>query len=139
MSDLEDGGLFCIAVSDSEDDSQANKKPRDGQTEEEFQAVRKSYQPKIENGEIWKISEGVLPLQAVATKAEAQELLHAVEELYFFRRFSEGATLARRILDSSAEKLDNEHRNFFVLYEERCLKRMRQRDNGVMAPTSAAS
>ncbi|KAL2758252.1 hypothetical protein ACRALDRAFT_1074923 [Sodiomyces alcalophilus JCM 7366] len=138
MSDLEDGGLFGIAAFDSEDESQANKKPRDGQTEEEFQAVRASYRPKIENGDLWKVAEAALPLADVATKAEAQELLHAVEELYFFRRFSEGARLARRILDSSAEKLDEEHRTIFSLYVERCLKRMGQGDNGVMAPTSAA-
>lgn len=55
MAEPEDGGLLCIDAFDSEEESQADKKPRDGQTEDEFQAVRASYRPKIENGEVSRV------------------------------------------------------------------------------------
>ncbi|KAM0282270.1 hypothetical protein ACHAQH_003134 [Verticillium albo-atrum] len=117
------GGLFSIAISDSEDDAKAEeKKQRAGQTEEEFQAVKASYKAKTENGEIW---EGVsLPLRESANKPVAQELLHAVEELYFFRRYDEGARFARRVLDTSGGALDDEHREVLSLYEKKCLGKM---------------
>ncbi|KAM0333552.1 hypothetical protein ACHAQA_002217 [Verticillium albo-atrum] len=125
MADTDDaGGLFNIAISDSEDDAKAEEKKqqRVGQTEADFQAVKASYKAKIENGEIWK---GItLPLEGSASKPEAQELLHAVEELYFFRRYEEGARFARRVLDTSGEALDDEHREVLALYEKKCLGRM---------------
>ncbi len=49
MSEDEDGGLFCIAISDDEGES---KRDRDAQTEEEFQALKTGYTVKIENGEV---------------------------------------------------------------------------------------
>lgn len=52
MADGDDGGLFSIAISDSEDETTCAKKERGGQTEEEFQALRATYRPKIENGEV---------------------------------------------------------------------------------------
>lgn len=52
MSDQEDNGLFNIQVSDTEDSAAEKKAKRTGQTEEEFQAVHKTYVCKIENGEV---------------------------------------------------------------------------------------
>ncbi|RXG48220.1 hypothetical protein VDGE_01840 [Verticillium dahliae] len=121
MADTDDvGGLFSIAISDSEDEAKAEeKKQRAGQTEEEFRAIKASYKAKIENGEIWM---GIsLPLEESANKSVAQELLHAVEELYFFRRYEEGARFARRVLETSGSLLDDEHREVLTLYEKKCL------------------
>jgi hypothetical protein len=67
-----------------------------------------------------------LPIEGSASKPQAQQLLHAIEELYFFRRYDEGAKFARRVLETSSDALDDEHRSVIVLYEEKCLKKMRQ-------------
>ncbi|KAH6686951.1 hypothetical protein F5X68DRAFT_276198 [Plectosphaerella plurivora] len=123
MAELDDaGGLFCIAISDDEEDQ--SKEQRNVLSDEAFDALKASYKPLIENGEIWKTVK--LPLEGSASKPQAQELLHAIEELYFFRRYDEGAKFARRVLDTSSGALDDEHRSVVVLYEEKCLKRMRQ-------------
>jgi hypothetical protein len=54
--DDEDGGLLSIALSDSDSDQQAcassTKASRTGQTEEEYQAVKRSYRVKVENGNV---------------------------------------------------------------------------------------
>lgn len=51
-----DSGLFNIALSDSEgeDGNAATETTRDrtGQTEEEFQTVKRAYRPKVDNGEV---------------------------------------------------------------------------------------
>lgn len=54
-----DSGLFNISLgSDTEEDAEgqdASKPPardRTGQTEEQFQAVRRTYRAKVENGEV---------------------------------------------------------------------------------------
>lgn len=59
MADEElDSGLFNISLaSDTEDgddhqDTSKAQKDRTGQTEEQFQAVKRSYRAKIENGEV---------------------------------------------------------------------------------------
>lgn len=49
--DDEDGGLLNIEISDDEADTK-KKADRTGQTEEEFQAVRREYHAKIENGDV---------------------------------------------------------------------------------------
>ncbi|KAF9882200.1 hypothetical protein CkaCkLH20_00236 [Colletotrichum karsti] len=106
MSD-DEGGLFCIAI-DSDEETKA--KPRDQQTEEEFQQLRRTYRVKEQNGE--------------ATKPVLQEVLHAVEELYFLRRFDEAAAFARRVLDGSEAALDRDTREMLGRYEEKCRGRM---------------
>ena len=54
--DDEAGGLFNIALSDSESEEQvaasAAKPSRTGQTEEDFQAVKQTYHAKVENGNV---------------------------------------------------------------------------------------
>ncbi|KAK8071456.1 hypothetical protein PG997_011659 [Apiospora hydei] len=138
MSDLE-SDLFAINLSDDDHDPEAGASAtatdpttappvdRTGQTEEEFQAVRRGYRVKVENGDIWKTIK--LPLAPKPKKHETQELLHAVEELYFFRRFEEGAAFARRALCEGQEEakseatLDADTRRLLKHYESRCRER----------------
>ena len=67
-----------------------------------------------------------LPITGNASKPQAQEVLHAIEELYFFRRYAEGASCARKVLDTSSDALDNENRAAVALYEEKCLEKIRK-------------
>lgn len=66
-----------------------------------------------------------------ASKPMLQELLHAVEELYFLRRFEEAAGFARRVLDGSDAALDRDTREMLTRYETKCLARMGKRDTPV--------
>ncbi|KAI9900904.1 hypothetical protein N3K66_005166 [Trichothecium roseum] len=110
--DDEDGGLFAIALSDSDaDESQktqdklAAARRRTEQTEEEYQAVKDSYGTKIENGNIHESLS--LPLSADANKQQAQDVVHAVEELYFFRRFAQAVQVVDRALgDADCSRRD---------------------------------
>ncbi|KAI1331810.1 hypothetical protein F5Y16DRAFT_244257 [Xylariaceae sp. FL0255] len=117
--DSPEAGLMAIALSDSESESQ--KKPtheeRTGQSEAEFLEVKRTYRVKYQDGEIWKTVQ--LPLGPRVTKPEAQELLHAVEELYFFGRFSDGKELARRALGGESG-LDEDTRKTLSYYEQKC-------------------
>ncbi len=63
-----------------------------------------------------------LPLGPQVSKPEAQTLLHAVEELYFFRRFSESARFARSVIDddAGAGKLDEDTVKTLLYYERKC-------------------
>ncbi|KAI0386899.1 hypothetical protein F5Y04DRAFT_275353 [Hypomontagnella monticulosa] len=139
--DLE-SDLFGIQLSSSEDETNdgepAEGNPpkksetsapvdRTAQSEEEFQAVRKENRIKVENGEIWKTVD--LPRgPGRVPKHEAQALLHAVEELYFFRRYTEGAQFARIALggdgdgggEHSAPVLDNDTKRLLQYYEKKC-------------------
>ncbi|KAI0885880.1 uncharacterized protein GGS22DRAFT_162199 [Annulohypoxylon maeteangense] len=140
-SDL-DSGLFGIQLSDSED-SNNDSEPAEGnqpkkretctttdrtaQSEEEFQAVRKQYRVKVENGEIWKTIKLPLGSERVP-KPEAQALLHAVEELYFFRRYDEGAQFVKTALGKSGDDsnegmapgLDDDTMKLLRYYERKC-------------------
>ncbi|KAF4837233.1 hypothetical protein CGCTS75_v001406 [Colletotrichum tropicale] len=119
MSD-DDGGLFCIAI---DSDEEGTAKPRDHQSEEAFQELRATYRVKEQNGEVWKTIE--LPLTpGPASKPVLQELLHAVEELYFFRRYEEGAAFVRRVLDGSEAALDRDTKDMLSRYEAKCRSRM---------------
>ncbi|KAK8024624.1 hypothetical protein PG993_012690 [Apiospora rasikravindrae] len=149
MSDLEESDLFAINLADDDHDPEAGASAtatdptthqsssappadRTGQTEDEFQAVRRGYRVKVENGDIWKTIE--LPLGPSPKKNETQELLHAVEELYFFRRFEEGAAFARRALGEEQEAtseatLDAGTRRLLKHYESRCRERSAAANN----------
>lgn len=50
--DEEDGGILSIDISDNEHDAVKRKADRTGQTEEEFQAVKRSYRARVENGDV---------------------------------------------------------------------------------------
>ncbi|KAI0096039.1 hypothetical protein F4776DRAFT_658661 [Hypoxylon sp. NC0597] len=136
-----DSGLFGIQLFDSEDSTndtesaEGTKHKKDeaniptdrtAQSEEEFQAVRKDYKVKVENGEIWKTIK--LPLgPGRIPKPEAQSLLHAVEELYFFRQYAKGAQFVRAVLgngttdsDDRASTVDLDTRGLLRYYEKKC-------------------
>lgn len=56
MADDMDSGLFNIALSDSEgepgDTAVKTTRDRTGQTEDEFQAVKRAYRAKVDDGEV---------------------------------------------------------------------------------------
>ncbi|KAM0453404.1 hypothetical protein ACHAPV_006185 [Trichoderma viride] len=128
MSDADENDLFNIQVSDSEDDKVEKKSRRTGQTEDEFQAVKNTYRAKVENGNIQQTI--TLPLQPGANKQHVQEVLHAAEELYFFRRYQEVVDLVSRVLTPEGDKggLDEETRQILSMYQSRCRQKMKQND-----------
>ncbi|RYP31949.1 hypothetical protein DL767_005490 [Monosporascus sp. MG133] len=121
-SDTEDGADSKSAAADVE----AERAARVAQSEEAFQAVKKSYRVKVENGEIWSTIKLPLGPRRIS-KPEAQALLHAVEELYFFRRYAEGAAFVRRVLDDcgggGAPGLDDDTRDLLLYYEKKCVEK----------------
>ncbi|KAK1255401.1 hypothetical protein MKX08_009396 [Trichoderma sp. CBMAI-0020] len=128
MSDADENDLFNIQVSDSEDDKVEKKSRRTGQTEDEFQAVKNTYRAKVENGNIQQTI--TLPLEPGANKQHVQEVLHAAEELYFFRRYQEVVDLVSRVLTPEGDKggLDEETRQILTMYQARCRQKMKQID-----------
>ncbi|KAK9412949.1 hypothetical protein SUNI508_12254 [Seiridium unicorne] len=139
MADL-DGGLFSISLSDGDDSapeaaepskSAAIKTPgtaRVAQSEDSFQTVKQGYRVKIENGELWK--EIKLPLCGRVAKQDAQALLHAVEELYFLKRYDEGAAFVTEVLgneDSGCDGLDADTSKTLKYYQSKCDQRSPER------------
>lgn len=136
------------ANSATQGNSKDGKRDKNFQSEAEFQAVKSQYRPKIENGEvsdtdnlhperespcsrhgsplgfqIWSTVK--LPLGDSVSKPEAQTLIHAVEELYFFGRYDEAAAFIHRILDGTrpAAGLDDDTKDLLRLYEDKCRKK----------------
>jgi alkylhydroperoxidase family enzyme len=125
--DAEDGGLLNIELSDDEVDHDAKASRRTGQSEEQFQAVKQSYHPKVENGNIHKTI--ALPLAPGANKQHLQELIHAVDELYFFRRHQEALDFIARILSGGdGGQLDADTRDMLALYQAKCTSKL---DNSI--------
>ncbi|KAM3532300.1 hypothetical protein NHJ13051_000286 [Beauveria bassiana] len=119
MSDSEYDGLLNIEVSDAEDTPAEKKAKRTGQSEEAFQAVRKTYVTKVQNGDIYKHIK--LPLQSGASNLDIQEVLHAVEELYFFRRYNEAIDFAAQVLQGeSRAALDSDSLQLLEKYDAKC-------------------
>ncbi|TVY55610.1 hypothetical protein LCER1_G003212 [Lachnellula cervina] len=142
--DDEDGGLFNIQVSSADESANESVKvqvPRDFQSEEDFQRQRAAWRPNIESGEVlylffpitisnvlyvylfvvmklWKTLQ--LPIDH-PSKPESQTILHAIEELYFFRRYEEAAQVIAKVLKG---QLDVGFRKVVVGYEERCEARI---------------
>ncbi|KAJ9156088.1 hypothetical protein NKR23_g869 [Pleurostoma richardsiae] len=129
----DDAGFLAIALSDSEDAAEEPQKQRKddsagqsrsgrtAQSEEEFQAVRREYQAKVENGEIWSAIK--FPLGRDVPKMVAQEVLHAVEELYFFRRFGEARDFIARV-DEDADGLDGDTRAALGVYRAKVRRKL---------------
>ena len=68
----------------------------------------------------------ILPLGEAVGKPQAQELIHAVEELYFFRRYAEAAGFIGRIWAQGGEAgggLDEDTRELLRYYQERCAEK----------------
>ncbi len=131
-NDDEDGGLFNIEFSSSDESTKTVKVPRDFQSEEDFQTVRREWKPKIEVGEvsyyllsstttrseiiykIWKTLR--LPMDN-PSKPEAQAILHAIEELFFCQRYEEARDVAVETLKG---ELIDEFRKTVDDYKRRC-------------------
>lgn len=132
------------------------REERNAQLEEEFQKLKSTYRVKVENGEvnniplflpfyykremglglwgsgftdytaqIWKTMQ--LPLGDTVSKPQAQELVHAVEELYFFRRHGEAVEFIRRVWREGGSEgggLDSDTRELLAYYERKCVERL---------------
>jgi len=115
----EDGGLFNIEISsEDEAENESEKVPRDFQSEEDFQRQRAQWKPKIEVGELWKTLK--LPIDN-PSKPESQIILHAIEELYFFRRYEEALKIVGEALKG---KLIPDFRKTLEDYRTRCQKKI---------------
>ncbi|KAH7407765.1 hypothetical protein BKA64DRAFT_667348 [Cadophora sp. MPI-SDFR-AT-0126] len=124
----ESGGLFNIEF-DSEDEKaaaeQESKVPRDFQSEEDFQKQAREWRPKVETGEIHKTLS--LPINN-PSKPVSQTILHAIEELYFYRRFEEARRTTVEAL--KAEGLIPEFRKTLEGYLERCETKLNGKKKG---------
>ncbi|KAK3307952.1 uncharacterized protein B0T15DRAFT_523110 [Chaetomium strumarium] len=124
---------------------QPTRAERTALSEETFQRLKQTYRPKIENGNIYKTIQ--LPTSpspssssssgAQLSKPEAQALLHATEELYFFRRYAEAAAFLQEVFaatdvvaaaegeDKAEQRLiDGETAWLLQDYQRRCLARL---------------
>ncbi|KUJ11999.1 uncharacterized protein LY89DRAFT_738625 [Mollisia scopiformis] len=110
------GGLFSITLSSSDSDTSPTspKLPRDFQSEADFQAILKTWKPKVETGDLYKTLK--LPINR-PTKPESQVILHAVEELYFLRRYEEALGVVERALEG---ELGVEIRGVLGRYRGKC-------------------
>ncbi|KAJ3526652.1 hypothetical protein NM208_g11084 [Fusarium decemcellulare] len=106
---------FSIADVSSDEADDSKQARRTGQSEEAWRAIQRGYKTKVENGD--------LPLEPGASKMDIQELLHAVEELYFFRRYHDAVQLAGDALYGS-NGLDRDSRQLLATYQERCQKKL---------------
>ncbi|KAK3903829.1 hypothetical protein C8A05DRAFT_14226 [Staphylotrichum tortipilum] len=118
---------------------QPTRADRSALSEEAFLALKQSYRPKIENGNLHTQS---LPLPPTTPlpKPLAQSLLHAAEELYFFRRYHSAVTYLTSVLnnldsDNTEEgttsnkdggKIDAETRRLLGYYLARCQARVEE-------------
>ncbi|KAH8596514.1 hypothetical protein B0O99DRAFT_510110 [Bisporella sp. PMI_857] len=118
----EEGSLFNISIGANEPSEEVieGKLPRDHQSEDNFQLVKRQWKAKVDNGEIAQTLK--FPINN-PSKQEAQLLLHAIEELYFMRRYVEASAVADAVLQGT---LGSEFRNTISSYKERCESR-RQR------------
>ncbi|KAG5976359.1 hypothetical protein E4U55_007341 [Claviceps digitariae] len=120
--DQEDNPILNIQLSDAEDqdlDPAKKKADRTAQTEDEFQAVKEVYRARVENGNMYEHVE--LPLRPGANKMHTQEVIHAVEELYFHRQFQQAIDLVDRAFDHNGEaSVDNDSRQLLTTYREKC-------------------
>lgn len=75
--------------------------------------------------QIWKGIKVPLGLRKVS-KQEGQELMHAVEELYFYRRYGEAVAFIGRVFEGAGEAvgLDRDVRDLLSAYERKCLAKM---------------
>ncbi|KAL2355570.1 hypothetical protein BJ546DRAFT_635778 [Cryomyces antarcticus] len=114
MDDQDESGLFAISV-DPSDYATAAKNDisdvaRDHQSEADFQAQRAAYQAKLETGQIHTTLPHVLPSPStghekpVLSKPQIQTLYHAIEELYFFRHYTDAVKVIDRALETYAVK-----------------------------------
>ncbi|KAG6003750.1 hypothetical protein E4U21_001753 [Claviceps maximensis] len=120
--DQEDNPIFNIQLSEPEDqdlDPVKKKADRTGQTEEEFQLVKDMYRARVENGQMYEHVQ--VPLRPGANKMHTQEVIHAVEELYFHRQFQQAIDLVNQAFGhNGAASVDNDSRQLLTTYREKC-------------------
>ncbi|KAK5663036.1 hypothetical protein OQA88_6451 [Cercophora sp. LCS_1] len=137
----------------------ATRADRTALSEAAFQQLKATYRAKVENGEVWshstihqvyrlstsdgeylhesvlQISSAVtLPLGPSVSKPDLQTLLHAVEELYFFRRYDQGVRFVQAIFSDEGcgeLYLDDDMKRLLRHYEARCAARLQ---NGSPSP-----
>ncbi|KAF5547100.1 hypothetical protein FMEXI_5290 [Fusarium mexicanum] len=114
---------FADVSSDEADEAEATKSRRTGQSEEAWRVVQKEYKAKVENGDIYQKVK--LPLGLDATKMDIQEVIHAVEEHYFLRRYREAEQLAAEAL-KDGQGLDRDSRQLLEAYRDRCHEKHEQ-------------
>jgi hypothetical protein len=133
----DDGGLFNIELSSSDESVDVKEKvPRDFQSEDDFERQRKEWKPKIEAGEVGRVFSTMfsrlesanddfwfklwktlkLPMDN-PSKQESQAILHAIEEMYFFKRYEKAKRLAEEALKGN---LIEEFRKSVEDYRRRC-------------------
>ncbi|PBP19372.1 hypothetical protein BUE80_DR009888 [Diplocarpon rosae] len=126
--DEENGGLFNmdLALSETEAENEngksqeaAKKVPRDFQSEEDFQRQLREWRPKVERGDLYKTLN--LPINS-PSKPTSQTILHAIEELYFYRRFAEAKRVTEEALRGTG--LVGEFRGVLEGYLERCCSKL---------------
>ncbi|KAF5001357.1 hypothetical protein FGRMN_1114 [Fusarium graminum] len=110
-------GFAVVDVSSDEADEVETKSRRTGQSEEAWQAIKKEYTAKVENGDIYQNIK--LPLGPGVSKMDIQEAVHAVEEHYFFRRYNEAEKLAMDIM-AAGDGLDKDSRQLLEEYQAKC-------------------
>jgi hypothetical protein len=67
-----------------------------------------------------------LPLGRGTTRQTSQNVLHAVEELYFLRRYGEAASFVRAVLaPGQGDGLDEETKRLLAYYERKCLEKVK--------------
>ncbi|OWP05980.1 hypothetical protein B2J93_6304 [Marssonina coronariae] len=124
----ENGGLFNmdLALSNPEADNEngqgreAEKKvPRDFQSEEDFQSQLRDWRPRVERGDLYKALN--LPVDS-PSKPTSQNILHAIEELYFYRRYAEAKRVTEEALRGTG--LVGEFRGVLEGYLERCCRKL---------------
>ncbi|KAK4240986.1 hypothetical protein C8A03DRAFT_30824 [Achaetomium macrosporum] len=114
---------------------QPTRAERTALSEEAFQLLKQTYRPKIENGNLYKTIQLPTPpspssCTPLLSKPEAQALLHATEELYFFRQYGEAAAFLREVFAAAGEEglermIDGETARLLRYYQGRCLARLR--------------
>ena len=74
-----------------------------------------------------KLAKGLkLPIQA-PTKQESQRILHAIEELYYLRRYGEAMSVASSALKG---RLQEDFQKLLIGYEEKCRDKMEMKNRG---------
>jgi hypothetical protein len=136
--DEEDGGFLAMDLgsSDIEEAAKPEKKlPRDHQSQEDYEAQKSSWKPIIEKGEvsiqdlcvqflhlmIYQLYKDLnLPISN-PSKQQFQIIMHAIEQLYFYRRYREASDLAGKALQG---ELAEDHRRAIASYQARCIAKL---------------
>jgi hypothetical protein len=152
MADFDNSLLFISLDSDSEADSTGtpaecasstpSRADRTALSDAAFQHLKETYKPKVENGEVVSVPSisrlevqlnlnkmwATITFPVGTSKPEAQEILHAAEELYFFRRYEEVVRFVERVFSEGdgkgEESLDGDTKKLLRYYEENARERM---------------